>query len=131
MSEADDSGGGYKRPPGASRFQAGRSGNPKGRPKGARNLRTDLTALMKKRVTVREDGELSHISRQEAMLLSLFDKAVRGDVKASGQIFTMLTKLGLHDAAPSEPPPVTGNDRAIVEAFLRRNSPPIPDGDKS
>jgi hypothetical protein len=125
MSETHDNAGGYKRPPRGSRFKPGRSGNPKGRPKGARNLKTDLTALMKQRVAIREDGELRHVSRQEAMLLSLFEKAVRGDVKASAQIFAMLMKLDNQGAPPSEPAAVTDNDRAIVEGFFRRNSPPI------
>jgi hypothetical protein len=31
---------GYGRPPLATRFRAGQSGNPRGRPKGARNLST-------------------------------------------------------------------------------------------
>lgn len=125
MSDTHDNGGGYKRPPKSFRFKAGQSGNPKGRLKGDRNLKTDLTALMKKRVAIREDGELRHVSRQEALLLSLFEKAVHGDVKASGQIFAMLMKMNIHDTAPSEPAVVTDNDLAIVEAFLRRNSPPI------
>ena len=125
MSETHDNGGGYKRPPEGSRFKAGQSGNPKGRLKGDRNLKTDLSALMKKRVAIREDGELRHVSRQEAMLLSLFEKAVRGDIRASSQLFAMLMKLDIHDTAASEPAVVTDNDRAIVEAFLLRNSPPI------
>jgi hypothetical protein len=131
MSKTQDSTVGYKRPPRKSRFKRGRSGNPKGRPKGARNLKTDLTALMKKRVAIREDGELRYVSRQQAMLLSLFEKAVRGDVKASGQVFAMLMKLDMQDTAPSEPAVVTDNDHAIVEDFLRRNSPPIPGETKS
>ena len=91
-----------------------------GRPKGARNLKTDLTAIMKKRVAIREDGELRRVSRQEAMLLSLFEKAMRGDVKASSQIIGMLMKMDAH-APPSEPDIVTDKDRTIVEDFLRRN----------
>jgi hypothetical protein len=118
----DDDAGGYKRPPPRSRFKAGQSGNPKGRPKGGHNLKTDLSALMKRRVKIREDGELRQVSRQEAMLLSLFEKAVRGDVKASNQIFAMLIKMEDRDPAPKEPTVVTDNDRAIVEDFLRRNS---------
>jgi Family of unknown function (DUF5681) len=121
MTEPNDNASGYKHPPERSRFKPGQSGNPRGRPKGARNLKTDLTALMKKRVAIREDGELRRVSRQEAMLLSLFDKAVRGDVKASSQMIAMLMKMEVH-AAPSEPDIVTDKDRTIVEDFLRRNA---------
>jgi hypothetical protein len=128
VSESDN-GAGYKRPPQTSRFKAGRSGNPKGRPKGGRNLKTDLTALMKKRIPIRQDGEMRQVSGQEAILLSLFEKAVRGDLKASTQIITMLMKIDNRDPAPPEPAVVTDNDRAIVEDFLRRNTP-HPKGEK-
>jgi hypothetical protein len=33
---------GYKRPPRNTRFCKGQTGNPHGRPKGARNIKTDL-----------------------------------------------------------------------------------------
>jgi hypothetical protein len=120
---------GYKRPPKASRFKPGQSGNPKGRPPGSRNLKTDLTALLKKPVSIREDGELRQVSRQQAMLLSLFDKALRGDVKAANQIITMLMKMEAPEAEPPAPPPVTDDDLAIIEGFLRRNSRAHEDGD--
>jgi len=123
MSEINDDAPGYKRPPKDSRFKPGKSGNPNGRPRGARGLKTDLDAVLRKRITIREDGELRHVSRQMALLLSLYEKAVHGDTKAATQITALVTKL---DAAgtqqTSEPPPVSDNDRAIVEAFLRRNS---------
>ena len=54
MSEDDT---GYARPPKGHQFKPGQSGNPGGRPKGARNLRTDLTRMMKKHVLVRENGK--------------------------------------------------------------------------
>jgi hypothetical protein len=122
---------GYKKPPKRGQFKPGQSGNPLGRKKGQRNLKTDLTSLLKKRVAIREDGERRHVSRQEAMLLTLYAKAVQGDTKASSQLFTMMTKMEIQDTAPSEPIPVTDNDRAIVEDFLRRNSIPIKKGDES
>ena len=118
----EESEGGYRKPPTSSRFKPGQSGNKRGRPKGSRNLKTDLNKLMTKRIAVREDGEVRHITGQEAMLLGLFEKAVRGDFKASTQLFAMLMKLEIQDPAPSAPAVVTENDRAIVADFLRRHS---------
>jgi hypothetical protein len=112
---------GYKRPPKATQFKQGRSGNPKGRPKGARSLKTDLTNLMEKRLRIREDGEQRHVSGQELMLLKLFEKAAKGDIKATTQIIGMVMKLDASEAPEKEPEIITENDRAIVADFLRRN----------
>jgi hypothetical protein len=129
MSENDDDEVGYKRPPAASRFKRGRSGNPNGRRKGTRNWATDLTALMERRVIIQEDGETRHVSAQQAMLLSTLQKAVNGEPRAFGHIFKMLKELGLE--APSQEVPVSESDRAIVEDFLRRNTPSAKNGSES
>ena len=121
MTEGDDQTG-FKRPPKGTRFKPGRSGNPKGRPKGRRNLTTDLAALMKKRIPIRKDGELRHVSGQEALLLRLFEKAVGGDLKASAQIFAMVMKTDNRESAEPAPQSVSDKDREIVEDFLRRNT---------
>lgn len=113
---------GYKRPPEATQFKRGRSGNPRGRPKGARSLKTDLTKLMEKRLRIREDGEQRHVSGQELMLLKLFEKAAKGDVKATTQIIGMVMKLDASEPREKGPEIVTENDQEIVADFLRRNS---------
>ena len=114
---------GYKRPPKATQFKRGRSGNPKGRPKGTRSLKTDLANLMEKRVRIREDGEQRHVTGQELMLLKLFEKAATGDIKAATQIFGMLMKFDATETSQKEPEIVTDNDHVIVADFLRRNTP--------
>ncbi len=113
--------GGYKHPPKSTRFRPGQSGNKRGRPKGSRNLKTDLNKLMTKRIAVREDGEVRHVTGQEAMLLGLFEKALRGDSKASTQLLGMLMKFEVSEPAPATTVTVTDNDRAIIQDFLRRN----------
>jgi hypothetical protein len=118
----DDSKSGYKRPPQGTRFKAGVSGNPGGRPKGTRNLKTDLSKLLKKRITVREDGEVRHISRQEAILLGLFSKAVRGDVKATNSILAMCMTFDPPNKLPDKPKNVSKSDESIIEDFLRRRA---------
>jgi hypothetical protein len=55
-------------------------------------------------------------------LLSLFEKAVRGDLRASAQIFAMVMKTDNRELIEPEPQAVSDKDREIVEAFLRRNA---------
>src|SRR4051812_4337181 len=47
---------GYGRPPKATRFRKGQSGNPRGRPKGAQGLRSLLEAALAQQITVSEGG---------------------------------------------------------------------------
>jgi hypothetical protein len=86
---------------------------------------------MDKLVTVQHDGKLRRVSLQEAMLLRIIEKSVGGDTKASSQVLGLLTKLGLHNAAPQEQGSVTEDDRAIVERFVRRHLPPALERDPS
>ena len=75
---------GYGRPPQASRFQKGRSGNPKGRP---RNRHRDIPydSLLGQMVTVREDGRERRVTAAEAFILQLTKKGLEGD-SASARI---------------------------------------------
>jgi hypothetical protein len=76
---------------------------------------------MKKRIPIRKDGDLRQVSGQEALLLSLFEKAVHGDLRALAQIFAMVMKTDSRDSAAPESQAVNDKDREIIEAFLRRN----------
>jgi Family of unknown function (DUF5681) len=70
---------GYGKPPTHTRFKKGESGNPKGRPKGSKNVATLLEKELKQRVVVTENGRRRSITKQEAMLKHLVNKAVSGD----------------------------------------------------
>jgi hypothetical protein len=115
---SDDPNGDHRPPPKSHRFQPGTSGNPRGRPKGTRNLKTDLTRLL--RIPVREDGETRQVSRQEAALLRLYSKAVQGDVRAIMSLFTMRMKLEPLTPEPAQAQDeVTVEDERIIEDWLR------------
>jgi hypothetical protein len=109
---------GYRRPPKATRFQPGRSGNPKGRPRGSPNLATDLSAELAEQITVREGGQARRISKQRALIKSLTAKALHGDVRATTAL------LALYARVISEPPEdesgLVAEDELLV---LRRFGP--------
>ena len=121
MSKDDAGKGGYGRAASDNRFKPGRSGNPSGRPKGARSLRSDFNKVLKKRVQIREGGKPRYARRQEVILLKLRAKALQGHTKSAGQLLAMWAKREFRDTPPSQSNVATNNDRAIIEDFLRRN----------
>jgi uncharacterized protein DUF5681 len=85
---------GYKKPPKASQFKPGQSGNPKGRPRSNRNLAGSLAAILNETVTLREGGRTRKISKGEAMLRTLTHKALKGDARAFSLIAALAKELG-------------------------------------
>ncbi len=121
MSKDDAGKGGYRRPPSDDRLKPGRSGNPSGRPKGARSLWSDFNRVLTKRVQIREGGKPRYARRQEVILLKLRAKALQGHTKSAGQLLAMWAKREYRDTPPTHLNVATNNDRAIIEEFLRRN----------
>jgi hypothetical protein len=92
---------GYGKPPKESRFKAGQSGNPKGRAKNARNLKTDLTKLLAQKISVREGERKFRVSAQEGVLMSLMAKCLKGDTKAINTLVNLVLRVfGLEGALP-------------------------------
>ena len=103
---------GYGKPPVHSRFQKGRSGNPKGRPRGRRNMSTLLSATLNGWVTVVENGRRKKITKREVIVTQLVNKSASADLKATQIVLAMLRDVESLTDGSAEPAAFTEADDA-------------------
>jgi hypothetical protein len=96
----DDHSVGYGKPPEQTKFKKGQSGNPYGRPKGSRNLKTLINRELNTTITIEQAGKKRKIRRKDALVKSL-----------------------VNDAGPSQSE-LAERDAQILERFLNRKSNP-------
>jgi len=109
---------GYGRPPLATRFRPGQSGNPRGRAKGSRNLSTIVNAALNEPVIVTENGRRRSITKLEAAIKQLVNRAAAGEARATRQAI----ELAQANESRTAEPDVERIDEAdaIVMAELQR-----------
>ena len=83
---------GYRRPPKHSRFKPGKSGNPRGRPKGGKSVGDIVTIVMSRKVSVTENGATRRVSAIEAIFHRLRSEALRGDKAALKILLPLLER---------------------------------------
>ena len=107
---------GYRHPPLGTRFRPGTSGNPRGRPKGARKL----AAALAERVVVAENGWRKRITKLEAAVKQLVNRG------ASGEARSLSLLLALIQASEAKPPPTSesgapsADDALVLREITRR-----------
>ena len=121
---------GYSRPPRQTRFRKGQSGNPMGRPKGVKNLATLIGQVLKEPVVVSENGRRKKITKREAMLKQLVNRAAAGEHRA---IQLLLGEIRLIEArreasAPTDEARFDEADRLVLQQIYARLQAEPPDG---
>lgn len=114
---------GYCKPPKEHQFKSGRSGNPKGRPKGAKNEATILRDIFNRRIEIREGGRARKISLLEAMLLKFVEDALKGNPKTAT---FLLNRYRLVEGVAAETNEFDQDDRQVLDAFVRPKNRDIP-----
>ena len=109
---------GYGKPPEHTRFKKGHTGNPRGRPRRAKNLATLLGAALDGKVTVTEHGRRRRITKREAMIAQLVNRSAQADLKAMAIVLGMLQEIERRTGASSEPASLTEADRQVLQ-FIR------------
>jgi len=114
----DDDDVGYGHTPKHTRFKPGRSGNPGGRPKGARNFKTDVRFTLETPVKVTRDGMPRKVSTQKAMLLRLREKALGGDPRALDRLIHLAQAYNNEETAAAGS--LSADDAEILKIFKAR-----------
>ena len=110
---------GYGKPPKSGQFKCGKSGNPKGRPRGSLKLATDLAAELNEQITVREDGRARRVSKQRSLIKSLMAKALQGDVRANAAVLALYARV-INDLPDDEDSVLEENELQILRQFAPR-----------
>jgi hypothetical protein len=80
---------GYGKPPKHSQFEKGKSGNPKGRPKGSQNLKTVLKAAFDQKVSLVRNGKSIKMPVIQAMATKVVAMGLSGNHAAMKMAFEL------------------------------------------
>jgi len=116
---------GYRRPPKSAQFKKGKSGNPKGRPKGSGNLITLLENELNQKITVNENGKKKEISRKQAMVKRMVTEALQGNNKTMMAMFEMLRRAGKFDEN-DEDDQLPNDYQSILDSFIAKREKTTP-----
>ena len=110
---------GFGKPPKHSRFCKGSSGNPKGRPKGRRNLATVLERTLQEKVVINENGVRRTVTKLEAAVKQLVNKAAAGDLVALRQL-TALAGSAVEQGVDTVTNQLAAADLEVMQGVLKR-----------
>lgn len=120
---------GYRRPPKQTQFKKGQSGNPKGRPKGARGLDTMLMEELKAKIIVSENGRSKKLKKAEVLVKQVMNKALSGDHRAIAQVISISQRHEEKLAAKAKPilETLPEEDQQVMQSLLARMKTQIDD----
>ena len=119
---------GYKKPPKQAQFQPGQSGNPKGRPKGTKNLATDLQEELQQKIVITEANKTQTVTKQRAMLKTLFAKALKGDARSATVLISLIHGLDQSSDVDANDAALSADDAAILAAYQAKLTQESSDG---
>jgi hypothetical protein len=108
---------GKNRTPEHSRYRAGDGRRRGRRPKGHANFETDLLREARRHMTVRENGIVRRVTKQQASIIRAFDSSCsKGDPRTTSLLFHHLSQIEDKEAAQSHSLPE--DDEAELDAWL-------------
>ena len=111
---------GNARPPRHSRFVKGQSGNPRGRPRGAENIKTLLDEALNELVVVTDHGGRRKVSKRKAFITQIVNGGAKGNFRAVPILLAMLKDFESDTALQATEPAYTEADRQIIQHIQAR-----------
>ena len=112
---------GYKKPPKNSQFKKGKSGNPKGRPKGSLNFMTLFRQEFNRQIPITENGKRVMVTKKHAFAMKLIADAFKDGQNTYRYIMPLLKddaereeELERQKSSKS----IKEADKAILKQFL-------------
>jgi Family of unknown function (DUF5681) len=125
-----DQASGRGKPPAHAQFKKGSSGNPRGRPKGSKNLTNALLDAAREEIVISENGRRRRISKGEAAAKQLVNRAASGDPKAVTQLLDRIARLEAAAGAKRPTHVIDDRDQQVITELYRRMKEVDKDKDK-
>jgi hypothetical protein len=116
---------GYGRPPKGTQFGPGKSGNPKGRPKGSRSVGAILQDILRPKIAVTENGKTRRIPTLEVMFRRLVNDAVRRDPTALKLLLPLIDRYAASPETELQLGELLAEDQAILSQYLPEAAGPV------
>jgi hypothetical protein len=110
---------GYCKPPRGAGFKKGRSGNPRGRPPGSKNLTTLLNDTLNEQVTITENGRRRKITKREAVIKQLVNKSASAEPRSLKILLDLMLNLEARARSSADPTPTVAPADEEVLAQLK------------
>lgn len=111
---------GYGKPPESGRFTKGKSGNPKGRPKGSKNLATIVLKESRQPVRINGPRGTRTVTKIEATVMQLGNKAAQGELRAAKEFLPWVQRAEEAVSSESAPQMIHELDQRVMESLRRR-----------
>lgn len=109
---------GYGRPPKATRFKPGQSGNPKGRKRKPKSAKAQMHSALSRKIDITEGGQTKRLTLQEVMLRNIANKAAKGDLRAANFVLGLINSDAAAQSDKIDETKLSAEDQALFEQMM-------------